>query len=449
VLIGAAAVFLGLVGGVLGGYYWLHAYLRSDVFRAMLENKVSTALHADASFLPLHWSGSSVHSNGLNATGRPGNPVRQLVLEQVRADLRLGGIFEGVWSVPEITVQRLRGEIAAAVPAPPASDSTASPPAEAPAFPASWLPRRAVIDRIFIEDANLTWKPQDSPPATLERLKVEMRPHVNAWDIVGEGGQFHLAGWPSATVAHCKLRYTPGAIFVTTAELQPANQGRVLLSGEVATDSTQALKLTADIRGVAISNLLEGDWLKRFSGFLDGTLFWEGRIDQPGSLQMRGSLELKDGRIEALPILNDIASLTKTQDLRSMRLHEATAKVRWKGDFVEVTSLELHSQGLARVTGGFTMRGDRLEGAFKLGTHPRTIKLLPGARENVFTEERDGYVWTDLRVTGPVDALTEDLTPRLQAAALKKVQDTATSTVQDVIDAVESLVPAFLPPKRD
>ena len=44
-------------------------------------------------------------------------------------------------------------------------------------------------------------------------------------------------------------------------------------------------------------------------------------------------------------------------------------------------------------------------------------EAIPGAREKVFTESRNGYLWAPMTLTGPLHHPREDLKERLVSAA--------------------------------
>jgi hypothetical protein len=67
--------------------------------------------------------------------------------------------------------------------------------------------------------------------------------------------------------------------------------------------------------------------------------------------------------------------------------------------------------------GAFTVKEGSIDGAFDVGVTPTSLRWLPGSRTQVFTDSHDGYLWTKMKVTGPLANPAEDLTPRLIAAA--------------------------------
>ena len=87
-----------------------------------------------------------------------------------------------------------------------------------------------------------------------------------------------------------------------------------------------------------------------------------------------------------------------------------------------------------------------MDGTFQVGVTPGSLQWLPGSQGKVFTASRDGYLWTSMRLTGPVDSPTEDLTPRLVAAAQGAIIEGVEKTVKDPVGTVLDTVKSLLPP---
>ncbi|MEM1297536.1 MAG: hypothetical protein AAGH89_19370, partial [Verrucomicrobiota bacterium] len=56
-----------------------------------------------------------------------------------------------------------------------------------------------------------------------------------------------------------------------------------------------------------------------------------------------------------------------------------------------------------------------------IGVTPGTLRWIPGAERQVFTENRDGFLWAPLNLTGTTSEPKEDLSGRLIAAAGEEI----------------------------
>jgi hypothetical protein len=114
----------------------------------------------------------------------------------------------------------------------------------------------------------------------------------------------------------------------------------------------------------------------------------------------------------------------------------------------------IKSADLARIEGSVRVAHDStLSGQLELGLNLNTLKLLPGARETVFTTSRNGWYWCPVQLGGTVSNPREDLSPRLAACvagavllngsgkALDAVPSTAIDTAKDLINIFTPLLP--------
>ena len=83
----------------------------------------------------------------------------------------------------------------------------------------------------------------------------------------------------------------------------------------------------------------------------------------------------------------------------------------------------MEAKKLFRVEGRFTIEEQEIDGTSRIGASADVLDAIPGAREKVFTEARDGYFWTSMKLTGPLKHPREDLKERLVAAAKEKLAE--------------------------
>src|SRR5690606_35931494 len=89
----------------------------------------------------------------------------------------------------------------------------------------------------------------------------------------------------------------------------------------------------------------------------------------------------------------------------------------WTRNGMEFTNIVLSSEGLVRLEGNLSVKGDRLEGTFQLGVAQSVLARIPGAEADVFVAGEKGLMWTPVKISGTRDDPKEDLTERLIAAA--------------------------------
>jgi hypothetical protein len=443
---GIPVFFVLLVTGFFVAKAAIDAYLRSDGFRQFVANKAGGTLHADAELAPLHFAGTNVFADGFKAKGGRDAAFADLQLEQMRSEISLRRFFEKVWMVEQFEVQRLRVDFdGPRVDRPP--EPTANPlaaPKTEDRSESGWLPNRVEVGRAVIRDTQLLWA-----GGGLRGTALDIQPHEGGWQIAGEGGKLEYAKLPPLEVASIRLRYRAPSLFINSAELRQAAGGSVQATGEV--NFTEKVDLRLTLVNLNVSPFLSDDWRLRAKGNLSGEVTVRTPLPMlPGaSPQLAGSLRLTQGELTALPVLDEIAMFTRTQQFRRLTLNNASGDFEQEGDKLSVKKFIAESEGLIRVEGDFTVVNSQIDGVFQVGVTPGSLQWLPGSQGKVFIESRGGYVWAPMHLTGPVNKPNEDLTARLAAAAqgavIEGVQNAAGEAVKTGKDVLKGALDLLLP----
>ena len=437
-----------LVIALFCGRSWLEGYLRSEGFRRSLDARISQSLRADAHLDPLQWQGGAVYSAGLDATGRPGSPLGTLTAEQVHADLNLRALWRRVWRVDAFGCQRLAATLPSTAgsdwDAPAVVDSSSVPPPAGSGFLARWLPNRVEVGEVRVSDFSLGWPGQaGGPGGGFEHVAVTARPgeDEHTWLIDGQGGRLAQPGLPAVHLDEARIKSTPGAVFVNQVTGQAEGGGRVELSGRQELGGDRTLDLMALLDGVPVQRFLPPDWRARLQGLASGQVHITGTGGNRDSWRARGHVDLREGHMEALPFLDELAVFTTTASFRQTALQTGGADYDWTPQRFTVSKLVLESSGLLRLEGGFTVQGGQIDGQFQVGVARNSLRWLADAGSLVFNEpEHGGYLWTSVHLTGPANNPHEDLTPRIAATIEKQAVDKARQGTGALIDTASSLL---------
>jgi hypothetical protein len=437
ILFGVLGAVLLAVVAAFGFSLWLNAYLHGDKFRVLVSVKTSEFLCASGQYMPFHWNGASVYSDGYAARGLPGAAFAELRADQIRAEFQPQGILHHAWRINELNIQR----IDAALGRNDAARRAVRPATVAGGAPASmWAPNRLEVLRTQIQDVNLSWS-----NGALRQLRVVLEPEGQALVARGFGGTLRQSGWPVLKVDHVRTRFQAPVLFVTESLLKIGESENVNVTGQVDFDRAALLDLQVKCNGVTITPYLPVDWRARLRGTVSGESRVTGRWGGIEGVRVEGRLSLSDGVLEALPVLDQIALFTQTAQFRRLTLQKATAEFVWTQQRLTVSKLVMESAGLLRVEGEFVLEQGQVAGVFQVGVTPSSLRWLPGSQKRVFTLDRDGYVWTQVKVAGPVDNLKEDLSSRLAVAAgtevIEGVKGTLEKGVETVIDVLKPLLP--------
>jgi hypothetical protein len=442
----AGAVLVGLVlVGYIAGKSWVQSYLHGPEFRKFVNARIGKTLQSEVEFEPFRYKGMTVYSESMTARGLEGGPFSQMQINQLRAEFSLRRFFDRVWQVESIEAQhvgiKLDGTRLSRPPEPEKLEAIARQNTS------GWLPNRVEIASAVIHDFELTWGDLPSTAGSLTKLAVRATPNEGGWLIEGSKGELRAANLPPLQVDNLRLRQRDRTLFINAAEFHGEQGGTVQASGEVVFGDRVDLQGKFD--GIDIAPFLSKDWRMRLHGRASGDVRVQSSLPPNGPVAVSGTIELKGGRLEALPVLNEVATFTRSQQFRSLALSRASARFESKGRDIRVQDFVAESEGLIRMEGAFNITSAQIDGLFQVGVSPTTLQWLPGSQDRVFTVARDGYVWTPVRLTGLADSPTEDLTPRLVAAAggviIEKVESTAREAIQIGRDAAKGALDLIFP----
>ncbi|MBE2204896.1 MAG: hypothetical protein IAE94_11225 [Chthoniobacterales bacterium] len=438
VLLITVGVLLALVAAALiGASLWIQSFVRSEAFRSLLADATGDAFEATASFEPLRWTGASVYAESAKLTGRNESALKEFQASQLRAEVNWRAAFSGAWRVEDLTISRLEGTWQF-----PSDKSAAqkksSSATKSPAGILAFLPKRFELGALKIDAANLTFGNVRVRDST-----ITIRPDGSGWLFQGSGGKLLFPGQPELVILGFRAREQGGEYFLTEGKFRLGKNGKISASGEFA----DAPKIQLTWEEVSASDLLTGDWSQKLSGTLSGA----ASVTHPE--RATGTFHLQEGRLENIPLLSTVADFTGNPAFRKMALQGIRGDFTYEKGSLQIRNFSAESKGLLRLEGSATLgqRGE-LSGHFQIGVTAQSLQGLPGSRERVFTNPRDGYVWTDLTLGGTLKNPTENLSARLAVAAgssliekgaglIKDPQGNAVEGVKSVLDLLQPLLP--------
>jgi hypothetical protein len=421
---------LAISCGGLTFYFSVQRYLKSDAFRDLAARKTSQFLHAEGQYLPFHWAGRVVSSDGFHGRGSSDSFLRDARANKLQAAFEPSGILDGVWLISELNIQEM--SLAMGLPSERTLPSDSKFPAQEPSSPVwvfgALLPKRLEVKRIVIEHADFVWGPSSKPAGSVRGVGVVAGPLKDGvWNVTGQGGVFHQSDWPELKIEKIQMNCSRSGVLITDGQCWMSDTGKVNVTGKIEDLPRPQLDVSVRYENVPALELLPEDWRARLKGYLTGAMQVKGALKSPDSITATGMLQLVSGRLEALPVLNRIALFTGSERFRQIAITTGEASFSWSKDTIVVPQLVMESAGLLRIEGKFQVVKEIMDGAFVVGVKPEFVRFVPGASEKVFTEERDGYVWAPMKVTGPVDDLSEDLSAQLLSAAGKELLEDAKS----------------------
>jgi hypothetical protein len=420
---------LVLVVGVLALVAGVRGYLHGDSFRKLLSAQAGKVLKGEGEFEVFRWQGLQVRTDAFDATGE--GSVRRLRAEGIETEIGLGGFGRGVWELRGSHIRKLEAEIDLTK-----KDRVFSqlPPSarKVPGKKKGWLPDQAEL--LEAEIGNIVVRmvtPQGPADLAGARLRAVSTGGPMSYRGTLDGGMLQLP-WPklpTVKLGTADLRWQDGTMFVSSLDARMWEQTRLAAGGEWDSRTKRAA-FDGAVNDIPCAELLDETWAKRVAGMVDLTFECELA---PDSKHARGTIQLTDGMLTALPVLDALAAYADTRRFRVIQLTEARSDWRWRDGVWYFSDLVLASEGLIRLEGGFAVRGEELDGTFRLGLPPGTLARIPGAETEVFLPGERGLMWTTLRITGTLDKPREDLTERLIAAAGGRMFELLPETGEKVI----------------
>lgn len=419
---------------LVAGYFWINRYLDSDAFRALVSSAASQGLGVEGKFEKFRWSGFAIYSGGFSAQGTAGSPVDQLLASEIHCEVNLSAALRGVWQLDSLEIGKVQLALRDNAGAPP------PPPAPEAANEGAGGKGSVKIGTVRLDSVSMTWPAAMASGGSVNGLVVELKQEEGGgWTVSGARGTLAFASLPIQQIDRVDMRIRPDRLYLTKASLRNTGGGTVQVAGEVGLGAAPDIDLRVNVAGFPITPVLPPDWRAKLFGDLtsDFALTRPGTPNAPWKAEGNGHLE--NARLEALPLLDQLASLTKTQEYRMLTLQTVQADFTAGPTSVELRNLVVESSGMARVEGRIARNGDALEGLLQLGLPPGKIALLPGS-QTVFADSRGAYAWTPVQIGGTVGKPQEDLTPRLIAAAAGAIQQGISNTINGAADLFRSFL---------
>jgi hypothetical protein len=399
----------------------VRSWLEGDGFRNWLTERSAALLQSEVELVGLAWQNREVTATSFRATGFQEAGFAQLDLLGLRA--KPEGVIDQRIQIPEITLQSLDLRFGHDR-LPPLASSTAgeaSTPVpdqvRVPGWLTQFLPTGVQVDEIKVTSANiLVERAKGEGVFALKGLNTTIQPDFSTqlWEFAGRGGQMLLPGQPALDVDDLALRWKGSELFVDRCGLGIFTRGRIDGSGEIRFDDAGLFDLELEISAIDIKDLVEGDWRERLQGTISGPVKITG---PPGDLRYEGTLEVADAMVQSMGLLDQLARYTKAEQFKHLPLQTARVDFIRQGDRIELRNLVLQSDGLMRIEGSIDLDGEAIIGHLQAGVTPGTLRWIPGAEQKVFTEDRNGFRWSPLELTGTIHDPKENLSSALLLAA--------------------------------
>lgn len=397
----------------------LGPYFQSTSFRQKIAEETSRGLKVEGEYAPITPQGWEARTPHWRSVGRPGEAIARLDADGISAKFNPWGIFRRVWQLDWVHLDSAVIELRKADPA-------KKVPLEVK--PKPWynfiLPQRMYLKVVEVDRADVLWKLRGETVG-IRHAALRTTPYGKKdWRFasVGEKGVLDLPPAPLLRAFDLSVIITKPYFYVERATFAPgdrADPGRVHLSGQAGVQpEDEELQFDVTLDRMPFAAWLPEGWREKAGGRVSGGLTFDGKGTRLEGSTSSGSLRLDDATLRRMALLDQLALFSGNAGFRDLRFERAALDWKWKEPRLDVSDLAMAAPGLIRLEGGMAIEDGRLSGTLFLGLRARDLRWLPHGGTAIFTEERDGYRWATIILSGTAEKPAEDLGPRIRTAIL-------------------------------
>ena len=384
----------------------LTRYIEGDAFRAAMEKETAKGLHfPECRYSPIRRT-SAFTAQAESFEARNGmKAMKSLDALGITATFDPLGVFVRQWRFADVHMQSGNVEI---------QIYKANPEAVSPKpWFAIFLPNRVYLKRIETPQANVTWRFRGEQ-AGFFGTQLLITPHDLDFEYFATGGRLKMALLPDLDLRRAHLLITK--TLLTLYDIDLASNSRsaesIHAQANASIGKDKSIDLKANVDQVPIRSWLPAEWKEHLAGYAFGDLHWAGQDPKLESSSGEGSLRVSNGRIDSLPVLEKLAELSQKKSFEHLALSDCSLRFGWKYPKIDMENIAIEEKGKFRIEGEMSIEQRRLRGTIRLGLTREYLDWLPNPEE-VFSRKQDGYLWTNVHLSGTIDDPGQDLSPRI------------------------------------
>lgn len=412
-------ITLIVLGGIIAGGYFaatrsLDHFLANGTLARLIGQKTAVKLEADVGYLPFTWHGMAIQSDGILVRGQPPRALAEMRAVNLRAYCSLQNLWQRKWTITRLQASHLQAAFGPAAAAQLEKLLPDEPQLQAQVETAS--PLKIDIRETLVPRTDIFWGEMQDAVGWLKDVEARFYPKEHNLDAFGRGGTFRQTGWPELKVEALQLHYTKPKLTVQSATFLLGQTGEILVTGDFDFGEGGMMHLVLHGTNAPAEAFLTGFWRDKFQGVFDFETTLEKRFHADEKVKANGEVRFLHAVVHDVAMLKQIAAVTRHPQFEKPKIDVLHLRYFWSGERLEVTEFEAETKGLLRLEGTFSIEKENIDARLKVGAAADVVESLPGAREKVFTESRDEYLWTTMTLQGPMSHPREDLKPRLVAA---------------------------------
>ena len=291
---------------------------------------------------------------------------------------------------------------------------------------------------IDILAARFSFRHEDGAGWSIRDTKARLRYDKGSWSFSASGGRLEIPGWPALEIERLTGEQQGRAWRIASFALK---NGEGALAGSATLDAGE---MSGEFSWQDFQ--IDGFLPQKAGDYFTARSSGDAILDRG---ELRGQMKLADAETRNLPALVRLASIFTGEDYST---------VPWESfrfEFVRKADGSLSFSNLVAVSPkGLAVRGSGATGAsslsadLQLGLRREGRPWLVAFMPILFRQEKEGYLWTPVKVGGTLQAPTEDLTTRVVAALAvapaTQAVDSAAEIPATAVEAAGSLLRGLL-----
>jgi hypothetical protein len=111
----------------------------------------------------------------------------------------------------------------------------------------------------------------------------------------------------------------------------------------------RSVDFKANFNAVPIRPWLPAEWKGCLKGSAFGDLHWTGTDPKLENSSGEGSLRIRKGRIDEVPLLEKLAELAQKKSFEHLELNECSLSFGWKYPKIDVKNISIEERGKFRI----------------------------------------------------------------------------------------------------
>ena len=428
-------VVIVIVGGIVA-YNKAIGFLHSEDFRSEVSLQVSDELGAEGAFGDFEWDGLSAENDHYKATGI--GAISAVDVKGISLDVALDYFKRDKFEISNVRIDKVEAELDLR------KEFLKIEREKKPkGFLQSLLPEEVeLLDAEFslIDAAVIT----NSGEYDVSGVKLNVKKDNDSYRAQIEGGfvEMPFPFLSSAIIKSGDFVQSDEEIYVNDLRLKIFDEGNITINGvlDLSPRAQYLYNMKGILSGLNCKEVFPKAWHRHLNGDVEGS--FKIKPYQGTEPKIEGKIVIKNGTLEALPILNKIQYYLAEPKYRTLHFQEFSSDFEKYKEEIKLKNIVLKSSGLLHIEGDLKISGESLDGLFNVGVPATYISNIPGAKTSVFKPGKDQLLWAQVRVGGSFDDITEDLSGRLIAAATDEMIRRALSMGGEILnpDTIKKLL---------